>query len=169
MGSSATYIVARAARPLTNLAAMQTSGCMPEWWARDGNWQILRAEPGGDPESSIVSETGAPVLTAHVLDSDFVMVEAASPNGLSWRCALSPVMARDYDIPEEWIGDPDDVARQAELWALEAGLQPDLPELRATLVAECDPLAEELVFRLTHALGFRFDGGMPLPEALGGP
>jgi hypothetical protein len=162
VGYSGTFIVARADRSLTDSAAMQGVGCVPVWWARDGAWQILQAPLEGDPQSSIVGETGAPVLVAHVLDSDFVTVQAAGPSGLFWQCALSPVMARDYGLPEQWIGDPDDVSRQAGIWAREAGLRPDLSALRAAPVAEGDPLAEDLVFDLTHALGSDSTAARPL-------
>ncbi|MFI1169972.1 hypothetical protein [Streptomyces melanogenes] len=114
---------------------------------------------------SLVDETGAPVLVVHVVDSDFATVDAESPQGLSWHCALSPEMARDYDLPEEWIGDPVEVGERAEAWAREAGLQPDPVALRNALVAECDPLAEDLVSALVHALGFRFRGEVDLEPA----
>ncbi|MEU6442159.1 hypothetical protein [Streptomyces sp. NPDC047046] len=109
-----------------------------------------------------MSETGAPVLVCHVVDSDFGGVQAASPEGVSWRCALSPGMARDYGLPEEWIGDAAEAGERAVAWAREAGLQPDPVALKAVLVAECDPLAEDLVFALVHALGFRFRDGTDL-------
>ena len=163
MGFWGSFIVARADRPVTELVALRSSPRVALWWARDNGWQILQALPGGDPDASIVAETAAPVLVCHVVDSDFATVQAASPGGLSGQCALSPVMARDYGFPEEWIGDPDDVGEQAAAWAREAGLDPTPAEVRAVLVAECDPLAEDLVFRLVHALGFRFDGGAGLP------
>jgi hypothetical protein len=163
MGFSGSFIVARAGRPVTELVALRSSPCIAVWWARDDGWQILQALPGGDPDASIVGETAAPVLVCHVVDSDFVTVQAASPGGLSWQATLSPVMARDYGFPEEWIGDPDEVTEQAVAWAREAGLDPTSAEVRAALVAECDPLAEDLVFQLAHALGFRFDGGAGLP------
>ena len=163
MGFSGSFIVARANRPVTELEALRLSPCVAVWWAKDNGWQILQALPGGDPDSSIVGETEAPVLVCHVVDSDFVTVQAASPGGLSWQSVLSPVMARDYGFPEEWIGDPDEVVGQAVAWAREAGLDPDPTEVRAGLVAECDPLAEDLVFRLAHALGFRFHDGEDLP------
>ena len=157
MGFSGSFIVARAVRPVTELAGMQSVGCVPCWWARDGEWQILQACPGGDSAFAIVlGQTGAPVLVADVIDSDFASVEAASPQGLSWHCALSPKMARGYNMPEEWIGAPAEVAERAEAWAREAGLQPDPAALRTALEAECDPLAEDLVLALVHALGFRF-------------
>ncbi|MFE1547676.1 hypothetical protein [Streptomyces sp. NPDC058718] len=159
MGFSGSFIVVRAGRPLTELAAVRAADCMPLWWARDGEWQILQACPVTDPDPSIIDETRASVLVAHVVDSDFVTVQAASPEGLSWQCALSPEMARDYGLPGEWIGDSVEVGERAAAWARGAGLQPDPVALRAALVAECDPLAEDLVFALVHALGFRFHGG----------
>ncbi|MFB7448117.1 hypothetical protein [Streptomyces sp. NPDC056194] len=162
MGFSGSFIVARAGRPLTELAAMRAADCVPLWSARDGEWQILQACPVADPEPSIIGETRASVLVAHMVDSDFATVQAASPDGVSWQCALSPEMARDYGFPGEWIGDSAEVGERAAAWARGAGLQPDPVALEAALVAECDPLAEDLVFALVHALGFRFRDGVAL-------
>ncbi|MFC8176329.1 MULTISPECIES: hypothetical protein [unclassified Streptomyces] len=159
MGFSGSFIVARAARPLTELAAMRALDCIPLWWAHDGEWQILQVCPITDTDLSIVDETRASVLVAHVVDSDFVTVQAGSPDGLSWQCALSPEMAQDYGLPGEWIGDSAEAGERATVWALRAGLQPDPVALRTVLSAECDPLAEDLVFALVHALGFRFRDG----------
>ncbi|MFF9244833.1 hypothetical protein ACF1AY_38940 [Streptomyces sp. NPDC014776] len=162
MGFSGSFIVARGSRPLTQSAAMRASDCVPLWWARDGEWQILQACPIADPDSSILDETRASVLVCHVVDSDFATVQAAHPDGLSWQCALSPEMARDYGLPGEWIGDAVEVGERAEAWARRAGLQPDPVALGTALVAESDPLAEDLVFALVHALGFRFRDGVAL-------
>ncbi|MFE2231902.1 hypothetical protein ACFXA4_04910 [Streptomyces sp. NPDC059442] len=162
MGFSGSIIVARAGRPLTELAAIRASNCVPLWSARDGEWQIRQACPIADPESSIIGETRAPVLVCHVVDSDFATVQAASPDDLSWQCALSPEMARDYGLPGEWIGDSVEVSERAATWSRGAGLEPDPVALRAALVAECDPLAEDLVFALVHALGFRFRDAVDL-------
>ncbi|MFD3530040.1 hypothetical protein [Streptomyces sp. NPDC058664] len=165
MGFSGAFIVARAGRPLTELAAMRGADCTPCWWARDGEWQIPQVCPTADPDPSIIEETRASVLVSHVVDSDFAAVHAASPDGLSWRCALSPEMARDYGLPGEWIGDAADVGERAAAWARGAGLQPDPVALGAALVAECDPQAEDLVFALVHALGFRFRDGIDLERS----
>ncbi|MFF5639525.1 hypothetical protein [Streptomyces sp. NPDC012825] len=162
MGFSGSFIVARAGRPLTELAAIRASDCVPLWLARDGEWQILQACPITDPEPSIIGETRASVLVCHVVDSDFATVQAASPDDLSWQCALSPEMARDCGLPGEWIGDSVKVSERAAAWARGAGFQPDLVALRAALVTECDPLAEDLVFALVHALGFRFRNAVHL-------
>ncbi|MGF1426642.1 hypothetical protein [Kitasatospora sp. LaBMicrA B282] len=170
MGFSGHFIVVRAERPATELSTFRAVVTTPWWSARDGDWQILqlsvRADPGaagGLPPAPIVTETGAPALVMYVHDSDVVAVEAAGPSGLTWHCVLSPEMARDYEVPEEQIGDPDEVTGNAVAWAEEAGLRPDPVAVRATLEAECDPLAEGLVFDLVHALGFRFGPGENLP------
>ncbi|MFF5919834.1 hypothetical protein ACFY8C_16045 [Streptomyces flavochromogenes] len=163
MGFSGSFIVARAGRPLTELAAVRTADCTPLWSARDvAGWQVLQACPITDPDPSLIAETHASALVAHVVDSDFATVQAESPDGLSWQCALSPEMARDYGLPGEWIGDAAEVGERAESWARGAGLRPDIVALRAALAAECDPLAEDLVFALLHALGFRFHDGTDL-------
>lgn len=141
---------------------MRVSDYVPLWWARDGEWQILQAYPIADPDPSIIGETRASVLVSHVVDSDFATVQAASPDGLSWQCALSAEMARDYGFPGEWIGDSGEVGERAAAWARGAGLQPDPVALGAALVAECDPLAEDLVFALVHALGFQFRDGVAM-------
>ncbi|RKE16812.1 hypothetical protein BX266_0050 [Streptomyces sp. TLI_171] len=125
---------------------------------------MLQVWPGGDPGNSIVEDTGAPVLAAHVMDGDFAAVQAASPGGLSWRCALSPEMAREYEFPEEWIGDPREVAEVAVAWAMEAGCQPDPDAVLAALVSEAKP-ADALVPVLMCALGFGFTEEIYLAEA----
>ncbi|MEV6246057.1 hypothetical protein AB0M38_07610 [Streptomyces sp. NPDC051742] len=148
--------MARAGRPLTESVAMGGADCVPLGWACEGGWQALRLYPLADPDPSIVRETGGSVLVSHVVDSGFATVQAAGADGRSWQCALSPEMARDHGLPAEWIGDAAEVAGRAAAWAREAGLRPDPVALRAALVAECDPLAEDLVLALLHALGFRF-------------
>lgn len=149
------------------LAAIRAADCVPLWSARDGEWQILQACPIADPAPSIIGETRASVLVCHVVDSDFATVQATSPDGLSWQCALSPETARDHGLPGEWVGDSVEVGEQAAAWARGAGLQPAPVALRAALVAECDPLAEDLVFALVHAIGFRFRDGADLePPAM---
>ena len=165
MGFSGSFIIARSDRPLMELASLQASGIKPVRCARDGQWQILEASPGGDPDPSIVAETGAPVLVAHVVFSDFAAVEAHGPSGVSWRCAMPAVVAREYEFPEEWIGVPADVTRQAVRWAGEAGQRPDPPAVRAVLSVAEHGEAEGLVHDLAHALGFQFrDEALPDPS-----
>ncbi|MEU6235424.1 hypothetical protein [Kitasatospora sp. NPDC047058] len=164
MGFSGTFLVARADRPLTELSALRAVDASPCWSAGDGPWQILQLSPIAEPDDSIVTETAAPVLVLHVQDSDFAGVRAVSPGGPVWHCVLSPETARDYDVPERWIGEPDEVTDHAVAWAEEAGLRPDRAAVRAVLEAESDPFAEDLVVDLVHALGFRFDAGRSLHD-----
>ena len=156
--------MARSDRSVAELAALQAVDALPLWRATDGKWQILQAGMSEDPDGSITAETGAPALVVHVVDSDFAVVLADSPGNLTWQCTLSPKTARAYDLPERWIGEPDDVTPRAVAWAEEAGLQPDPAAVRTALVAECDPFAEDLVFDLAMALGFRFAAGENLME-----
>ncbi|WP_406865091.1 hypothetical protein ABZO31_33470 [Streptomyces sp. HUAS MG47] len=167
MGFSGSFIVARAGHALAELGALRALDCESLWWGQDGAWQILQVCPVADPDPSIIRETGAFLLVAHVVDSDFATVQGAGPDGLSWQCVLSPEMARDYGVPGDWIGDSAEVGERAVAWAQRAGLQPDSGALAAALAAECDPLAEDLVFALVHALGFRFRGTVePEPVAV---
>ncbi|MEV4333365.1 helix-turn-helix domain-containing protein [Streptomyces sp. NPDC049597] len=53
--------MARASRPLTELAAIRASDRVPLWSARDGEWQTLQACPIVDPDPSITGETHASV------------------------------------------------------------------------------------------------------------
>lgn len=164
MGFTGSFFVARSGLPLLELPAVVVAGGDPYAWWRDGEWQMLQVWPMGDPGNSIVEDTGAPVLAAHVVDGDFAAVEAASPSGLSWKCALRPEAARGYDFPEEWIGDPREVTELAAAWAREAGRQPDPEAVFAALVAEAGP-AEALVPTLLCALGFGFTEEICLAEA----
>ncbi len=155
MGFTGSFFVARSGRPLLELPTVVAVGSDPYAWWRDGQWQMLQVWPMGDPGSSIMEDTGAPVLAAHVVDGDFAAVEAASSAGPGWRCALRPDAAREYGLPEERIGDPRDVAELAAAWAKEAGRRPDAQALFATLATETGP-ADTLVPTLLRALGFGF-------------
>ncbi|MFB7513369.1 hypothetical protein [Streptomyces sp. NPDC056144] len=166
MGFSGTFLVARSDRPLTELAAVRAWEAVPVWWARDGDWQLLRAYPLSDPPSSLLQETSAPVLVAHVVDSDFATIQAATADGTSWQCVLSPETARGYGLPEEWIVDPAQAAERATAWSRQCGVVPDPTALRSALTTESDPLAEDLVLTFVDALGFRFGDGADLEVAL---
>ncbi|MER5641105.1 hypothetical protein ABT095_29665 [Kitasatospora sp. NPDC002227] len=164
MGFTGSFFVARSARPLVELPAVVAADGEPYAWWRDGEWQMLQVWPMGDPGDSIVRDTGAPVLAAHVMDGDFAAVEARSPGGMSWKCALRPQSAREYDFPEEWIGDPREVAEVAAAWAREAGRKPDPEAVVGVLTSDTWP-AEGLVPTLLCALGFEFTEKIYLAEA----
>jgi hypothetical protein len=84
MGFFGSFVVARCDGPLAELPAMRQAGGDLSWSAQDGAWQILQLHGGGRPAGSIVQDTQAPVLVAHVFDSDVVTVEATSPQGPGW-------------------------------------------------------------------------------------
>ncbi|MFE1772308.1 hypothetical protein [Streptomyces sp. NPDC059008] len=162
MGFFGSFVIARSDRPLTELPAMNQAGGEMCWSARDGVWQMVQLHGGGRPADSLIEETRAPVLVAHVFDSDVVAVEATSPQGQRWECVLSPQTARDsYGAPEEIVERNTMAAGPAVAWAREAGREPDSDAVAAVLVAEADPLAEDLVTELTRALGFRFGTSGP--------
>ncbi|MFF0295983.1 hypothetical protein ACFYST_20910 [Kitasatospora sp. NPDC004614] len=159
MGFSGSFVVARVDRPLNELASVRAAGAPLYWLATDGAWQILQMHTDDKTPDAIVAETGGPVLEMHVHDSDLAWVEAKGLADLGWRGVLSPEMARDHQVPEWWIGEPDEVGRKAVAWAEEAGLRPDPAAVRAALVAESDPFAEDLIFALVKAMGLRFGPG----------
>lgn len=159
MGFSGSFILTRAERPITELPAVQAVDSTPEWSARDGAWQILQLSPAVDVDDSLLAGTGAPALFLHVHDSDFAFVQAVDSDGPSWHCAFPREIARDYQVPEQWIGDPDEVTRRSVAWAEAAGFRPDPVAVRATLGAPNEPCAEDAALNLVHALGFRFDAG----------
>ncbi|MFI2642864.1 hypothetical protein [Streptomyces sp. NPDC018610] len=166
MGFFGSFVVARCDGPLAELPAVRQAGGDPSWSARDGAWQIVRLHGGGRPAESIVRDTGAPVLVAHVFDSDVAAVEAVGPKGSGWECVLSPRTARDsYGAPERSPDRNREAVPLAADWAREAGRVPDADAVAAVLAAEADPFAEDLVLDLTHALGFRFGEG---PQSPGG-
>ncbi|MGG7570250.1 hypothetical protein [Streptomyces sirii] len=157
MGFFGSFVIARSDRPLTELPAMSEAGGDMCWSARDGEWQMVQLHGGGRPADSIVQETQAPVLVAHVFDSDVVAVEAAGPQGQRWECVLSPQTARDsYGAPDEIVERNAMAVGPAVAWAREAGCEPDADAVASVLAAEADPLAEDLVTELMRALGFRF-------------
>ncbi|MFC8245806.1 hypothetical protein [Streptomyces chartreusis] len=160
MGFFGSFVVARCDGPLAELPAMREAGGDLSWSAQDGAWQIVQLHGGGRPADSIVQETQAPVLVAHVFDSDVAAVEATSPKGPRWECVLSPQMARDsYGAPERLLKRNNEAAPLAADWAREAGREPDTDAVAAVLAAEADPFAEDLVHELMSALGFRFESG----------
>ncbi|WP_158715048.1 hypothetical protein [Kitasatospora phosalacinea] len=159
IGFTGFFLLARSERPATELTVVRAVGATTDalWRAGNSDWQLLQGCSTEDPDLAATAATGAPALIASVFDSDVGWVRAGSPEGRAWECFLSPVMAREYGIPEEEFGDPDEIAGRAAAWAREAGMRPDPEAVRAVLVAKGDPFAEDLVFDLVQALGFVFE------------
>ncbi|HEX3779778.1 MAG TPA: hypothetical protein VHX38_08910 [Pseudonocardiaceae bacterium] len=163
MGFSGIVVVARADRPLTELAAIRACGGARVWAGVDGSkvasgWQAVQiSDADDDPPPSLVTDTGAPTLVARVVDSDFAVIQATSPAGTSWIGVLGQDQAQRHRVPEEFLVPPEEVLDPAVAWARETGRQPDSDRLEDVLQAEPEPTAESLVFELLGALGFDFD------------
>src|SRR5687768_2356220 len=88
------------------------------WWSV----QLDGDSPGALKE--LVAATGAPVLSAFVLDSDCADVEGLTPSGVNWRTYLHPDTAESYGAPALEQSD-EEITRQALAWSAEAGLVAD--------------------------------------------
>jgi hypothetical protein len=158
MGFSGIIVVARSARPLSELDSVRSCGGVATWSGVDGGWQAIQlGDAANDPPPALLEETGAPVLVARVVNGSFATVRAASPGGASWTGVLGPDQAERYPLPEEFLVLPEEVVDPAADWARAAGRAPNIDLLEDVLQAEPDPTAEDLVFALLDALGFAFE------------
>lgn len=153
MGFSGIIVVARSARPLSELDSMRGCAGTPVWSGTDGEWQAVQLADA-DPPPGVLDETGAPVLVATVVNGSFALVSAASPGGAEWTGVLGPDQAERQPLPVKFQVAPEDVVDPALDWARAAGRAPNLDRLEDVLLAEPDPTAEDLVFELLAALGF---------------
>ncbi|HEY2696985.1 MAG TPA: hypothetical protein VGJ45_16055 [Pseudonocardiaceae bacterium] len=156
MGFSGIIVVARSARPLSELDSVRACGGSPVWSGADDEWQAVQLSDAGNSPPALLDETGAPTLVARVVNGSFAMVRAASPTGVGWAGVLGPDEAERHPLPIEFLVPPEDVVDPAVGWARAAGLAPDVDRLEDVLQAEPDPTAAELVFELLGALGFTF-------------
>ena len=148
MGYTGRIVVARSAGPLSGLdgAEVLTGSAWP------GGWRSAQLD--GDLRGALpmlVAATGAPAITAFIIDSDVADVEAATPAGGHWHVYLHPEQADDYGAPE-LEQTPDEVVAAALAWAAEAGLTADDTAVRTALEAT-NVLAEETFHELLVALG----------------
>lgn len=121
----------------------QRLGAGWHWIQLDGDARGLLSE--------MVTLTGAPAITAYVLDSDMADVEALTPGGQRWHTYLHPGIAEEYGAPP---GDqtPDEVLRAALEWSAQAGLTANAPAVRDVLTAHGET-AEGTFDELVAALG----------------
>ncbi|MFD9127659.1 hypothetical protein [Kitasatospora sp. NPDC059571] len=161
MGFTGDVVLARSGRPLRELAwfaagcAEGGSTCVSACNPRPGGWQTLQILHGMVDDSvaslrALVEATAAPVLVAHVMDSDVCWTRGLAPSGARWSTVLDPVMAADYGVP----GPFPDASEEITRWAAEAGFAADPAALGEVLVKRADPFAEDLVFELIDACGF---------------
>ena len=148
MGYTGRIVVARSSAPLTAPAdaeVLNESSYAGGWRATQLDGDLRNALP------TLVAQTGAPAITAFILDSDVADVEAATPAGGYWHVYLHPKKAADYGAPE--LGQtPAEVFEQALAWAAEAGLTADGEAVRTALDAT-NVFAEETFYELLAALG----------------
>lgn len=157
MGFSGIIVVARSARPLSELDSIRECGGTRLWSGEDRGWRAIQlGDAEGDPPPALVAETGGPILFARVVNGSFAVVKATSPGDATWTGVLGPDQAERYPLPEEFLVPPEEVVDPAVDWAREAGRQPNVDRLEDVLQAEPEPAAEDLVFALLDALGFEF-------------
>jgi hypothetical protein len=101
--------------------------------------------------SELVAATGAPAISAYVLDSDVADVQALTPDGQRWRTYLHPDVAESYGAPA-LSQTPDEVLTAALEWSGQAGLTADADAVRQALAAHYVG-AENTFDELVTALG----------------
>jgi hypothetical protein len=150
MGYFGRIVTARSAESLAGQAALGGAQVLQE--TTFGAWRSAQLD--GDPAgalAALVAQTGAPALSAYIVDSDLADVRAQSPAGNDWRTYLHPAMAEDYHAPE-LPETADEVVRLALAWSAEAGLTADRDALVTVLEAE-NTFAEDTYAELLDALG----------------
>jgi hypothetical protein len=141
-----------------------------------GPWR-LGVFPGGELESAapelhleLAGETGAPVLTAFVLDSDCAMIEAAGPATGFWRSCLARSAMRAYEDDDDdeafdaFFLPPEQAAEAAAAWAAEAGYDVDRDLLRVLFETEPELFVHGLLHQFVDALGIPPVGADPDSE-----
>src|SRR5215468_3240853 len=134
MGYSGRIVVARSEHRLAGSEALGSVGVLHD---KDlgGGWQSIQLD-GELPAAArtLVAQTGAPAVTAFILDSDVADVSALAPSGLGWRTYLHEDSALEMGAPP--LGTPlEEVVRQALAWSAEAGLVGSESAVRVALEA----------------------------------
>ncbi|BCY05428.1 hypothetical protein [Actinoplanes sp. L3-i22] len=151
MGYSGELLVARSAQPLAGSPAIGETAVLFEK-ELGGGWRYAQLDGGAsDALAELVRLTGAPALSAFVIDSDAALVEAASPAGVSWAAHVHPERAAEMGAPALGLG-PAEIVERAVAWAAEAGLTADAGAVAAVL-ASANTFAEETFEELLDALG----------------
>jgi hypothetical protein len=118
MGFWGTYIVTRAAQPLTGLPALQAAAEDICWHGRgDGGWQAVQVHrgPAGwesadlpaaweETLRALMKQSGGPVLAAVVLDSDGAQLIGYSPRQGRWGGWLALDAIIGHIDPDGWPG-----------------------------------------------------------------
>lgn len=117
----------------------------------DGWWSVQLDGDSAGAMEGLVAATGAPVVSAFVLDSDCADVEGLTPAGVRWRTYLHRDVAESFGAPALEQSD-DEVLRQALAWSADAGLAASRGELREVLELT-NVFAEDTFDELLQALG----------------
>ncbi|MBO1334839.1 hypothetical protein [Streptomyces sp. VRA16 Mangrove soil] len=127
-------------------------------------WAVDREDPVSDEELAVMAgRTGAPVLSAYVMDSDCAVVEALGTRTGPWRTCLgrasmAAYMAESGASVDDWFASAEQATRAAARWAREAGCEPSETVLAAAFAAFPDPFVETVFIALLEGLGVRTDG-----------
>jgi hypothetical protein len=151
MGYTGRILVARTVVSPAESPAVEAGLVLDGGELGDGWWRIQLDGDSPGAARGLVAETGAPVVSAFVLDSDCADVEGLTPAGIRWRTYLHRGIAQEYGAPELEQSD-DEILRQALAWSAEAGLTAGGDALRAALGAK-NVFAEETFDELLAALG----------------
>ena len=150
MGYTGQILVARSSRPLSELAAVNAEVLYESTY--NGDWRSAQLD-GDQPGAvvALIAETGAPVVSAYIVDSDLADVEASSPAGVAWHVYLHEDTALSYGAPA-LPHTADEVVELARAWSAEAGLTFDPVALREALEVH-NTFAEETLHELLDGLG----------------
>ncbi|POX54233.1 hypothetical protein C3489_13975 [Streptomyces sp. Ru71] len=160
MGYWGYFVAGRGQRPLDGFQALAELPALRPRTAAPG-WQLWEC-PSGEADiggmTALARETGAPALYGYVMDSDCVVVEAAGPLSGAWttclgRTAMAGYLGEDGLALDDCFLPPAEAAGRAAAWAAEAGRTVASATLLDVLLADPDPLAENLLFRFLGRLG----------------
>ncbi|GAA2398594.1 hypothetical protein Cme02nite_07300 [Catellatospora methionotrophica] len=154
MGYTGRIVVGRSELAALRSKTLREYGVRVLWQCayQDGWWQVQLDGDGDRPVAmlrALAAETGRPVLSAYVLDSDFAEVVGMTPGGTRWRAYLNERSAAEYGAPPLPYAH-DELLAQVLTWAAEAGLA--AAAVGEALVAQ-HIFAEEAFGALLTALG----------------
>ncbi|GAA4991295.1 hypothetical protein GCM10023205_74080 [Yinghuangia aomiensis] len=176
MGSFSELMVVRAdqsalelktLRPHLICACAADTSCWHKWHIAGGGWQIVDVS-GAHPGASgllapLVAETGAPVLVAHLVDSDTAYLEALGPESGAWEGWIEAYFAPEYaadrlvgdalnELADRLAAELPERAKRAVAWAVEAGWAPDYDQVLAAMRAK-ETFAEDQLMNVLNAMG----------------
>lgn len=167
MGYTGSFVICRSLVELGEIEAVEDrDGGLEDLGVLVGDWRIGRNEDDSISDDAdgllrdLVILTGAPALTAHVIDSDTVDLIGRAGSSGRWRACLAREAMSGYasdkslGLDEEFLPAVD-AAERAAGWAREAALQPDVYSLREIFQRDnAELLAEDMFWEFLGYLGF---------------